>query len=105
MANWIDSNRGSAMAPSGAVKVSIVKCNDYQCQTCKQAVDALQRALRSTRPRSRAFEFDPDFPLEGTMRSGGSHGLACEWRRVVRIAAARARRGKRAGVLCAPRSA
>ena len=82
--------RKPEMAPSGGVKVRVVKFNDYQCPYCRQTW-ALYRGIlaKYEAAHPEAFEYESrDFPLEGECGAGGSHAMACEAAAAARIARA-----------------
>jgi uncharacterized membrane protein len=86
---WLDEQpRVDAMLPSGNVKVRVVKFNDYQCPSCKQAWALYQSVFdkyEASHPGTFVFE-NRDFPLETECGSGGVHGAACEAAAAVRMA-------------------
>jgi uncharacterized membrane protein len=86
---WLDEQpRVDAMLPAGTVKVRVVKFNDYQCPSCKQAWSLYQSIFdkyEASHPGTFVYE-NRDFPLETECGSGGVHGAACEAAAAVRMA-------------------
>jgi uncharacterized membrane protein len=86
---WLaEQPRVDAMLPTGAVKVRVVKFNDYQCPACKQAWTLYQSVFdkyEASHPGTFVYE-NRDFPLESECGSGGVHGAACEAAAAVRMA-------------------
>jgi len=82
--------RTPEMEPQGAVKVRVVKFNDYQCPYCRQTW-ALYRGILANYEAAHpeAFEYESrDFPLETECGAGGGHAMACEAAAAARIARA-----------------
>lgn len=83
--------REAEMAPTGEVKVRVVKFNDYQCPYCRQTW-ALYRGIlakyETAHPEAFAYE-SRDFPLESECGAGGSHSMSCEAAAAARIARGR----------------
>jgi uncharacterized membrane protein len=86
---WLgEQPRVDAMLPTGNVKVRVVKFNDYQCPSCKQAWSLYQSIFdkyEASHPGTFVYE-NRDFPLETECGSGGVHGAACEAAAAVRMA-------------------
>lgn len=88
---WIDMQKPEpAAAPSGDVKVLVLKFNDYQCPACRQtwaAYKSIIEKYEASHPKVFRFE-TRDFPLEAECGAGGIHVAACEAAVAVRLARA-----------------
>jgi uncharacterized membrane protein/protein-disulfide isomerase len=86
---WLEAQpRRDEALPKGAVKVLLLKFNDYQCPACRQTW-ALYKDIIAKYEASHpgTFEFQSrDFPLEAECGAGGVHGAACEAAVAVRLA-------------------
>lgn len=86
---WLDTQpRVAAMEPTGAVKVRVVKFNDYQCPACRQTwaeYASIIGRYEQLYPGQFTFEYK-DFPLESECGFGGIHASACEAAAAVRMA-------------------
>jgi uncharacterized membrane protein len=90
---WLDSQPTPAetLRPTGALKVRIVKFNDYQCPACKATYVAYHDIFtryQQSHPGVFAYETH-DFPLESECGFGGIHASACEAAVAVRLAKAK----------------
>jgi len=89
---YLDSQTPVAeLAPSGDVKVRLIKFNDYQCPACRQTW-VLYRGIISKYEAEHPGVFvyeSRDFPLETECGAGGGHGMACEAAAAVRMARAK----------------
>jgi uncharacterized membrane protein/protein-disulfide isomerase len=87
--DWLDRQpRVSDVAPSGEVKVLLVKFNDYQCPSCRQTWAAYRDLIakwEAAEPVAFVFE-TRDFPLEPECGAGGMHPGACEAAVAARLA-------------------
>jgi protein-disulfide isomerase len=86
---WLDqAPRVPEMAPSGDVKVLLIKFNDYQCPSCRLTWTAYADVIASMEAKYPGrFVFETrDFPLEAECGSGGGHGGACESAVAARLA-------------------
>jgi uncharacterized membrane protein len=88
---WLDAQpRSSDVRPSGAVKVLIVKFNDFQCPACRQAWAEYRGVMakwEASHPGVVEFQ-NRDFPLEAECGLGGAHPAACEAAVAYRLAKA-----------------
>jgi protein-disulfide isomerase len=86
---WLDKQPTVAEAmPQGNVKVLLLKFNDYQCPSCRQAYLLYKDIIakyEAAYPGVFKFE-NRDFPLETECGFGGIHGAACEAAVAVRLA-------------------
>ena len=74
--------------PQGDVKVLLLKFNDYQCPSCRQACILYKDIIakyEAAYPGVFRFE-NRDFPLETECGAGGVHAAACEAAVAVRLA-------------------
>jgi uncharacterized membrane protein len=88
---WLDAQeRLPAAAPSGDVKVLVLKFNDYQCPACRQTWAAYKGIIaKYEASHPGVFKFETrDFPLEAECGAGGIHSSACEAAVAVRLARA-----------------
>jgi uncharacterized membrane protein/protein-disulfide isomerase len=89
---WLDTQpKQAAMAPSGDVKVRVVKFNDYQCPACRMTYIAYRdifKKYEASHPGVFTYE-TKDFPLESECGFGGVHASACEAAVAVRLARAK----------------
>lgn len=86
---WVDRQPRSAEAmPQGDVKVRLLKFNDYQCPSCRQAWMLYQDIIaKYEASHPGVFQYESrDFPLEAECGAGGVHGAACEAAAAVRLA-------------------
>lgn len=86
---YLDSQTPVAdLAPTGDVKVRVVKFNDYQCPACRQTW-ALYRGIiakyESEHPGAFVYE-SRDYPLEPECGLASNHAMACEAAAAVRMA-------------------
>ena len=86
---WLDRQPRSAQAmPTGDAKVLLLKFNDYQCPSCRQAWILYKDIIakyEAAYPGAFRSE-NRDFPLETECGAGGVHGAACEAAAAVRMA-------------------
>jgi uncharacterized membrane protein len=86
---WLDAQpRASEVAPTGAVKVLIVKFNDFECPACRQTwaeYRGIVAKWEASNPNIVVFQ-NRDFPLEAECGFGGLHPFACEAAVAVRLA-------------------
>jgi uncharacterized membrane protein/protein-disulfide isomerase len=86
---WLDRQPTVAEAmPQGNVKVLMLKFNDYQCPSCRQAYILYKDIIakyEAAYPGVFVYE-NRDFPLEGECGAGGVHAAACEAAVAVRLA-------------------
>ena len=86
---WLDRQPTVPEAmPQGDVKVLLLKFNDYQCPSCRQAYvlynDIIEKYVAAY---PGVFRYESrDFPLEPECGAGGVHGAACEAAVAVRLA-------------------
>ena len=86
---WLDAQpQAAAAAPTGDVKVLVMKFNDYQCPACRQTYSLYKGIIQKYEAAySGVFRYESrDFPLESECGSGGVHGAACEAAAAVRMA-------------------
>jgi uncharacterized membrane protein len=86
---WIDRQPTVPEAmPQGAVKVLLIKFNDYQCPSCRQAHMLYKDIIAKYEAAyPGVFQFvSRDFPLESECGAGGQHAAACEAAVAVRLA-------------------
>lgn len=86
---WLDRQpKVPEAAPQGSAKVLLLKFNDYQCPSCRQAwvlyKDIIEK-YEAAYPGVFVYE-SRDFPLEPECGLGGVHGAACEAAVAVRLA-------------------
>jgi uncharacterized membrane protein len=89
---WLDAQpRAQEVLPTGAVKVLVVKFNDYQCPACRQTWAEYRGIIaKYEQAYPGVFKFENrDFPLEAECGFGGIHGAACEAAVAVRLAKAK----------------
>jgi uncharacterized membrane protein/protein-disulfide isomerase len=86
---WLDRQPKVPDAmPQGSVKVLLLKFNDYQCPSCRQAYilyNDIIAKYEAAYPGVFRYE-SRDFPLEIECGAGGVHGAACEAAVAVRLA-------------------
>jgi uncharacterized membrane protein len=86
---WMDRQpRVPEAQPTGSVKVLLLKFNDYQCPSCRQAWVLYKDIIakyEAAYPGVFLYE-NRDFPLETECGAGGVHGAACEAAVAVRLA-------------------
>jgi len=86
---WVDRQPTVAEGlPQGSVKVLLLKFNDYQCPSCRQAYILYKDIISKYEAAyPGAFKFENrDFPLETECGMGGVHAAACEAAVAVRLA-------------------
>src|SRR5688572_22818860 len=86
---WLDRQPTVPEAmPQGAVKVLLMKFNDYQCPSCRQAYILYQDIIAKYEAAyPGVFKYESrDFPLETECGAGGVHAAACEAAVAVRLA-------------------
>ena len=74
--------------PSGAVKVLVIKFNDYQCPSCRQTWAAYRGIIaKYEKEHPGVFVFETrDLPLEPECGLASNHTMACEAAAAVRLA-------------------
>ena len=86
---WLDRQPTVPEAmPQGNVKVLLLKFNDYQCPSCRQAYILYKDIIakyEAAYPGVFLYE-NRDFPLESECGAGGVHAAACEAAVAVRLA-------------------
>jgi uncharacterized membrane protein/protein-disulfide isomerase len=86
---WLDRQPTVPEAmPQGDVKVLLLKFNDYQCPSCRQAYilyNDIITKYEAAYPGVFRYE-SRDFPLEAECGAGGVHAAACEAAVAVRLA-------------------
>jgi uncharacterized membrane protein/BMFP domain-containing protein YqiC len=92
---WLDTQPVVAdAAPASPNQVRLIKFNDYQCPSCKQAWILYKDIIakyEAEKPGVFIYE-SRDFPLESECGAGGAHGAACELAAAVRIAAGKGKK-------------
>jgi uncharacterized membrane protein/protein-disulfide isomerase len=86
---WLDRQPTVAEAmPQGNVKVLLLKFNDYQCPSCRQAYFLYKDIIAKYEAAyPGVFKYEShDFPLENECGAGGVHAAACEAAVAVRLA-------------------
>ena len=86
---WVDRQPRVAEAmPTGTAKVLLLKFNDYQCPSCRQAWILYKDIIAKYEAAyPGVFRYESrDFPLEIECGMGGVHGGACEAAVAVRLA-------------------
>ena len=86
---WMDGQATLPEAmPTGEAKVLVLKFNDYQCPSCRQAWILYKDIIaKYEKAHPGVFTFENrDFPLESECGAGGVHGAACEAAAAVRMA-------------------
>ena len=86
---WLDRQPTVAEAmPQGGVKVLLLKFNDYQCPSCRQAYILYKDIIAKYEAAyPGVFRYESrDFPLESECGAGGVHAAACEAAVAVRLA-------------------
>jgi uncharacterized membrane protein/protein-disulfide isomerase len=86
---WVDRQpRVPEAQPSGSVKVLLLKFNDYQCPSCRQAWILYKDIIAKYEAAyPGVFQYENrDFPLESECGAGGVHAAACEAAVAVRLA-------------------
>lgn len=87
---WLDAQpRHDEARPEGEVRVRVIKFNDYQCPSCRQAYVFYQHIFDQYTARyPGVFVFERrDFPLESECGAGNAgHLAACEAAAAVRMA-------------------
>jgi uncharacterized membrane protein len=86
---WLDRQpKVPEVMPQGSVKVLLIKFNDYQCPSCRQAYILYKDIIakyEAAYPGVFKYE-NRDYPLETECGAGGVHGAACEAAVAVRLA-------------------
>ncbi len=86
---WVDRQPTVPdVMPQGGVKVLLIKFNDYQCPSCRQAYILYKDIIAKYEAAyPGAFKYENrDYPLETECGAGGVHGAACEAAVAVRLA-------------------
>jgi uncharacterized membrane protein len=86
---WLDrQERKPEVAPSGTVKVLLVKFNDYQCPSCRQTYFLYRDTIAKLEKQyAGVFKFEArDYPLNPECGMGGQHPNSCEAAVSVRLA-------------------
>jgi uncharacterized membrane protein/protein-disulfide isomerase len=86
---WLDRQPTVPEAmPQGSVKVLLLKFNDYQCPSCRQAYILYKDIIAKYEAMyPGVFQYENrDFPLESECGAGGVHAAACEAAVAVRLA-------------------
>ena len=86
---WVDRQpRVTEAMPTGTAKVLLLKFNDYQCPSCRQAWILYKDIIAKYEAAyPGVFRYESrDFPLEIECGMGGVHGGACEAAVAVRLA-------------------
>jgi len=86
---WMDKQpRVTEAQPTGSVKVLLLKFNDYQCPSCRQAWILYKDIIAKYEAAyPGVFQYEnKDFPLETECGAGGIHAGACEAAVAVRLA-------------------
>ena len=86
---WLDRQPAVPEAmPQGDVKVLLLKFNDYQCPSCRQAYILYNSIIEKyVAAYPGVFRYESrDFPLESECGAGGVHAAACEAAVAVRLA-------------------
>jgi uncharacterized membrane protein/predicted DsbA family dithiol-disulfide isomerase len=87
---WIDSQpRVNVPIPANGAQVLIVKFNDYQCPSCRQAYVEYQGIVAKYKNDPKVRFVTMDFPLDSECNTAGIHPAACEAAAAVRMAKAR----------------
>jgi uncharacterized membrane protein/protein-disulfide isomerase len=86
---WLDRQPKVPDAmPQDGVKVLLLKFNDYQCPSCRQAYILYNEIItKYEKQYPGVFRYESrDFPLEAECGAGGVHAAACEAAVAVRLA-------------------
>jgi uncharacterized membrane protein/protein-disulfide isomerase len=87
---WIDSQpRVSVPVPANGAQVLIVKFNDYQCPSCRQAYMEYKAIVAKYQNDPKVRFVTMDFPLDNECNTAGIHPAACEAAAAVRMAKAK----------------
>ena len=87
---WIDSQpRVSVPVPANGAQVVIVKFNDYQCPSCRQAYVEYKGIVAKYQNDPKVRFVTMDFPLDNECNTAGIHPAACEAAAAVRMAKAK----------------
>lgn len=87
---WIDSQpRVSVPVPANGAQVVIVKFNDYQCPSCRQAYMEYKGIVAKYQNDPKVRFVTMDFPLDSECNTAGIHPAACEAAAAVRMAKAK----------------
>jgi uncharacterized membrane protein/protein-disulfide isomerase len=92
---WLDAQtRAPEAAPTGSTKVLLLKFNDYQCPSCRQAWVLYKDIIaKYEKAHPGVFHFENrDYPLETECGAGNAgHVVACEAAAAVRMAREKSR--------------
>jgi protein-disulfide isomerase len=87
---WIDSQpRVNVPVPANGAQVLIVKFNDYQCPSCRQAYMEYKGIVAKYQNDPKVRFVTMDFPLDSECNTAGIHPAACEAAAAVRMAKAK----------------
>jgi len=87
---WIDSQpRVNVPVPANGAQVVIVKFNDYQCPSCRQAYMEYKGIVAKYQNDPKVRFVTMDFPLDSECNTAGIHPAACEAAAAVRMAKAK----------------
>src|SRR5882672_1622888 len=87
---WIDSQpRVSVPVPANGAQVLILKFNDYQCPSCRQAYVEYKGIVAKYQNDPKVRFVTMDFPLDNECNTAGIHPAACEAAAAVRMARAK----------------
>jgi uncharacterized membrane protein/predicted DsbA family dithiol-disulfide isomerase len=87
---WIDSQpRVNVPVPANGAQVVIVKFNDYQCPSCRQAYMEYRGIVAKYANDPKVRFVTMDFPLDSECNTAGIHPAACEAAAAVRMAKAK----------------
>lgn len=87
---WIDSQpRVTVPVPANGAQVLIVKFNDYQCPSCRQAYMEYKGIVAKYQNDPKVRFVTMDFPLDSECNTAGIHPSACEAAAAVRMAKAK----------------
>ena len=87
---WIDAQpRVSVPVPANGAQVLIVKFNDYQCPSCRQAYMEYKGIVAKYQNDPKVRFVTMDFPLDSECNTAGIHPAACEAAAAVRMAKAK----------------
>jgi uncharacterized membrane protein/protein-disulfide isomerase len=87
---WIDSQpRANVPVPANGAQVVIVKFNDYQCPSCRQAYVEYKGIVAKYQNDPKVRFVTMDFPLDNECNTAGIHPAACEAAAAVRMAKAK----------------
>ena len=87
---WVDSQpRVNVPVPANGAQVVIVKFNDYQCPSCRQAYMEYKGIVAKYANDPKVRFVTMDFPLDSECNTAGIHPSACEAAAAVRMAKAK----------------